>query len=196
MATFDRFDICEAHHVLESDFNVGGWLRERPSNQRRKEATHIQLARIQFKPAPSLSYETLSENGKEIYWDLVETYRLMSGYHDCTCRDCFETAIGASNQGLCGECADAGCEAYSETECSVEHFEEEEEEQDEPGEDDWTTTDHKAFYQNGKRVLTLTGEETSAEMWVAIRRAMNDANYFPGVWFISDHGNAHLMSEE
>src|SRR4051812_17796379 len=43
---FDRFDICEAYCVLEWDWNKGGWLSERPSNRRRREATSIQLGRI------------------------------------------------------------------------------------------------------------------------------------------------------
>ena len=76
MPYFDRFDICEAHLVLEWDYNLGGWLRERPSNQRRREATAIQLIRMQFKPKPDLSYETLTENGKEIYDELVMKYKL------------------------------------------------------------------------------------------------------------------------
>lgn len=76
MAYFDRFDICEAHCVLEWDWNSGGWLHERPTNQRRKEATSIQLERMQFKPAPNLSYETLTENGKEIYDELEQRYKL------------------------------------------------------------------------------------------------------------------------
>lgn len=42
------FDICQAHAQLESDYNVGGWVRERPSNQRRMEATSVQLSRIGF----------------------------------------------------------------------------------------------------------------------------------------------------
>ena len=67
MAYFDRFDICEAYACLESDYNVGGWLRERPSNRRRREACSVQLARMQFRPAPSLSTGTLTENGAEIY---------------------------------------------------------------------------------------------------------------------------------
>ncbi len=67
MAQFDRFDIAEAHCVLEWDYNRDGWLRERPSNQRRREATSIQLARIQFRPAMDLGYDALSENGQEIY---------------------------------------------------------------------------------------------------------------------------------
>jgi hypothetical protein len=71
MPYFDRFDICEAHYLLEVHYNLGGWLHERPSNQRRREATHVQLHRMQFKPAPSL---TLSENGQEIYATLKRRY--------------------------------------------------------------------------------------------------------------------------
>lgn len=76
MPYFDRFDICEAHAVLEWDYNLGGWLRERPSNQRRREATAVQLNRMQFKARRDLSYETLTENGREIYDDLIERFKL------------------------------------------------------------------------------------------------------------------------
>jgi hypothetical protein len=75
-ATFDRFDVCEAYAVLESDYNLGGWLQERPSNQRRREACSIQLERIQFVARPSLSYETLTENGRAIYDQAVRRLRL------------------------------------------------------------------------------------------------------------------------
>lgn len=44
------FDICQAYAQLESDYNVGGWLRERPSNQRRRESIGVQLLRIGFEP--------------------------------------------------------------------------------------------------------------------------------------------------
>jgi len=44
----DRFNICQAYAQLEADYNVGGWLRERPSNQRRREACSVQLRRIGF----------------------------------------------------------------------------------------------------------------------------------------------------
>lgn len=71
---YDRFDICEAYLVMEWDSHVGGWLRERESNRRRGEATSIQLHRIRFKPRPGLSWETLSENGQEIYAQLCERY--------------------------------------------------------------------------------------------------------------------------
>ena len=44
----DRFAICQAFAQLEADFNVGGWVRERPSNQRRRESIGCQLHRMQF----------------------------------------------------------------------------------------------------------------------------------------------------
>lgn len=76
MATFDRFDICEAHYILESDYNVGGILRERPSNIRRNMSSGYQLSRMGFNPSPNLSFETLSENGQELYNELVQRYSL------------------------------------------------------------------------------------------------------------------------
>jgi hypothetical protein len=42
------FAICQAHQQLEADYNVGGWLQERPSNQRRMEATSCQLHRMGY----------------------------------------------------------------------------------------------------------------------------------------------------
>jgi len=72
---FERFDICEAYLALEWDWNLGGWLQERPSNVRRREATHVQLARIGFKPSPLFKgYESLSDNGREIYHELERKY--------------------------------------------------------------------------------------------------------------------------
>lgn len=73
---FDRFDVCEAYAVLEWDYNDGGWLRERPSNRRRREATSIQLERVNFVARPNLSYDTLSENGRAIYDQAVRRLRL------------------------------------------------------------------------------------------------------------------------
>jgi hypothetical protein len=75
---FDRFDICEAYAVMEWDYNLGGWLHERPTNRRRMEATSIQLARLRFKPRPNLSSDTLTENGREIYESLERRYESVS----------------------------------------------------------------------------------------------------------------------
>jgi hypothetical protein len=81
MPYFDRFDICEAHYLIEVHYNNGGWLHERPSNVRRGkaggyvgEATHVQLYRMQFKPSPLLTFETLTDNGRDIYRELERRY--------------------------------------------------------------------------------------------------------------------------
>ena len=71
MIFWDRFDICEAFCVLEWDYNIGGWLRERPSNQRRMESIGVQLNHMTFKPHGNLEYDTLTENGQAIYDDAV-----------------------------------------------------------------------------------------------------------------------------
>ena len=42
------FDVCHAYQLLEANYNVGGWLRERPSNRRRIESIGCQLARIGY----------------------------------------------------------------------------------------------------------------------------------------------------
>lgn len=70
----NRIDICEVYYLLETDFNVGGWLHERKSNVRRGlrrgytgESTSVQLRRMCFTARPSLSYDTLSEEQKELY---------------------------------------------------------------------------------------------------------------------------------
>jgi hypothetical protein len=65
---------------------------------------------------------------------------------------------------------------------------------DEPEDDDWVTSDHVTFTQAGRVILSLEGRDCNdSEMWAHIRAAMSAANYWPNVWFISDHGNAYLM---
>ena len=44
----NRFAICHAYAQLESDYNVGGILHERPSNRRRNESIGVQLARMGY----------------------------------------------------------------------------------------------------------------------------------------------------
>lgn len=71
-AEFDRFDIMAAYWQLEIDYNIGGWLHERPSNQRRMESTSMQLSRIgyKFERHP----DKLSKNAKKIYKVLEKRY--------------------------------------------------------------------------------------------------------------------------
>ena len=88
----NRFSICQAYAQLEADHNVGGWLRERPSNQRRHESIGVQLSRIGFsnpygwvdiEAAPSDEDDCDAEEVREIYmravlrWDLPIDAALM-----------------------------------------------------------------------------------------------------------------------
>lgn len=97
-------------------------------------------------------------------------------------------------------------DAESEHECSADDV------PTEPGEDDITTRDHASFYQYGKLVLQAR-HTTTGEVWYArkgsapyctplgrfatveqaIKAFMVQEQFWPSVWFISDHGNAHLM---
>lgn len=83
MAQWDRFDICMAHEALENDFNLGGWLHERPSNRRRMEATHVQLHRLKYRSAPGLggSFDTMVRsdecaNACDIYIEALVSFGL------------------------------------------------------------------------------------------------------------------------
>lgn len=61
-------DICEAHTVLEWDYNQNGWLRERPSNLRRMESSAVQIHRMGIQLRRSLGgFETLTTAGQRIY---------------------------------------------------------------------------------------------------------------------------------
>lgn len=72
----DRFAICQAFCQLESDWNVGGWLRERPSNQRRMQSIGVQLHRMGFvnpfgwvdiAAAPQAGDDPMDERVREIH---------------------------------------------------------------------------------------------------------------------------------
>lgn len=73
-AYFDTLDVCEAHYLMEVDYNVSGWLAERPSNRRRQEATHVQLDRMGFRPRSTLTFDNMTENGQAIYRNLERRY--------------------------------------------------------------------------------------------------------------------------
>ena len=60
----NRFSICQAYAQLESDYNVGGWLRERPSNQRRLESIGVQLSRIGYSN-PYVWVDVVAEPGED-----------------------------------------------------------------------------------------------------------------------------------
>ena len=56
------FAVCQAHQQLEADYNVGGILRERPSNRRRNESTGVQLARMDYRTGFWVDIENPDEN--------------------------------------------------------------------------------------------------------------------------------------
>ena len=75
MAFFSRFDICDAYLAFEQEWNKGGWLHERASNRRRHESIGVQLHRMGYEMAPHFNgYDSLTENGKDIYAGLLERY--------------------------------------------------------------------------------------------------------------------------
>jgi hypothetical protein len=60
---FDRFDICEAWFLALTHCHRGQWSRE-----------YERLCALQryFRPSPSLSVDTLSDNGRAIYESACE----------------------------------------------------------------------------------------------------------------------------
>jgi hypothetical protein len=108
--------------------------------------------------------------------------------------------------------ADAEYDAFVEwaiDDATAEHACTSDSEPTEPQEDDLTTRDHRTFYQNGKAAFALIectdgsfrlakqgqllARDTFPTVESAVRAYMELTNYHTDCWFISDHGNAHLM---
>ena len=74
------FDICQAHAQLESDYSIGGILRDRPSNRRRNMSTGCQLSRMRYNPGPrwveiiGTDNDDDDENVRDIY--LINVLRM------------------------------------------------------------------------------------------------------------------------
>lgn len=73
---FDRFAICEAFALLEAHYNVGGWLQERPSNQRRRESIGVQLHRIGYSNPYAPGLEQADEEVQSVYMKHVLQWKL------------------------------------------------------------------------------------------------------------------------
>lgn len=65
-----------------------------------------------------------------------------------------------------------------------------------PEDEDWITEDHMIFRELplGRVVCTVPQDATNAQMWVILRREMQHRQFRPNVWFISDHGNAEILT--
>lgn len=61
--------------------------------------------------------------------------------------------------------------------------------------EDVFTEDHIRFFQSGKEVLRLVPDATEEEMWDGLNKWMEKSNFWPSVWFVSDHGNISLMTD-
>ncbi len=68
-------------------------------------------------------------------------------------------------------------------------------EQTEPNVDggDITTEDYYTFYQYGKVYVSLD-HDSDVDWRLPLRATMDSDQYWPSIWFVSDHGNAHLLS--
>jgi hypothetical protein len=62
----------------------------------------------------------------------------------------------------------------------------------EPDDEDWVTEDHITFRAHGTRGVLVVPE--GAEWRDVLKARMVADNFFPNVWFVSDHGNAHILS--
>lgn len=64
MLYFDRFDVCAAYYMFASLYHGGMGSKE--------YAIFTRLHNVHYKPAPSLSVESLSENARAIFDGLIE----------------------------------------------------------------------------------------------------------------------------
>lgn len=107
-------------------------------------------------------------------------------------RHSYETYVEQS-QGGYGRAAGEGVLLQLNGEV-VEETEPAPEEPDGPQEGDLVTEDRTTFREVGRNGVAFTVEGGEAEdVEVAIQAWMTENSYYPNVWFISDHGNAHLM---
>lgn len=60
----------------------------------------------------------------------------------------------------------------------------------EPDEDSVTTEDWRNFYLYGKLAFTVGEDENITE---GIQRGLDSLNFWPNVYWLSDHGNAHRI---
>jgi hypothetical protein len=100
-------------------------------------------------------------------------------------------------------------DATADHECVMaDDDESDDESDDEPDEDAITTADHARFYQYGKLILWVQdGDSTVPADWStnrgylgtftscedALRAYMEREQFWPDVYFVSDHGNAHRI---
>lgn len=70
---FDKFDICEAYYLFGCLWHSGGDTPDRILDR---------LERMRFRPSPTLSLETLTENGAEIFNHLEKKHPSSRDHRD------------------------------------------------------------------------------------------------------------------
>jgi hypothetical protein len=67
----------------------------------------------------------------------------------------------------------------------------------EPEEEDLVTADHRQFFVVGSSNRRPAVTVPDGDDWRPyVRDFMEKERFFPNVWFISDHGNSHLLNWE
>lgn len=63
----------------------------------------------------------------------------------------------------------------------------------EPEEEDLVTADHISFFSHGGGPDPVLVVAEGEDYKTALKEYMANENFYPAAWFISDHGNAHLI---
>ncbi len=128
--------------------------------------------------------------GNQLFW--IGPFK-SQGEADCAARKaCSEGEFDAWSQEVYLVTPDHRFVEYSTDELEGGEKEPEGEEEGEPEEGDYVTVDHRSF-RVGSRTLVLPDGLSTGEMWAALDADMAGEGFWPGVWFLSDHGNYHLM---
>lgn len=99
----DRWAICEGFYRYAVLFHTG---------QGSKAYRYLgRLERLGFRPSARVERGLLDGEARDVLLRLVANGRHSTGYSQCACRDCFETAFDG---GLCAECEEHGCHAYAD----------------------------------------------------------------------------------
>lgn len=144
-------------------------------------------------------------------WD-----RIVAELEECDVPRTRTNAMPRTQQYCCDERHDAPCRLPCVA-CAEECDHDAARSVDEPGEGDLTTEDDRAFYQYGRKVLYWFADYRSWQYWDPTARNFrplypadrvqsadeseraivdycNRVQYWPNVWRISDHGNAHRLT--
>lgn len=131
------------------------------------------------------------------------------------CVDCLPKGVSVGSEDVCPIFADSEWDYIPTCDvCGAEHdyvtvlSDEDTEESTEPQEGDITTPDHCKFYRYGKLIFEVFEHDKGgykllvrgkfngnvfASVEAAIGAYMDEDQFWPNCWFVSDHGNAHRI---